>query len=205
MPVNGSGAQILEFVDRQSWLGQEVINRYWYRIDNLSEPDLATAHVAFENGVIGPIVNFQNEGLVHVDLTIINHSNPASFGLFTTDINGVLVSSDNLPPFAALGVRLLRTSRELRNGHKRIAGMQENGQIDGIWTSSFLTVVSTNAGAFTQNLIESIRTYVPVIVRNRPTLNDLSIDPNDATTWKYVTIGGVAIKNAVTTQNSRKF
>jgi hypothetical protein len=83
--------------------------------------------------------------------------------------------------------------------------MQENGQIDGIWTSSFLTVVSANAGAFTQTLVESIRTYVPVIVRNRPTQSDLSIDPNDATTWKYVTIGGVAIKNAVTTQNSRKF
>ena len=205
MPVVGEDQQIFEIIDRQSYLGQEVINRYWYLLDNLSPPVLNSLASDFSNTVIGDVIGFQNEALTHLDLTIINHSNPASFGLFSINLDGLLVGTDLLPPFCALGVRLNRTSRELRNGQKRYAGIRETAQVDGIFDSGFLAGVAANVAGLTATLTESIRNYVPVIVRNKPTKTDLTIDPNDAATWKYVTIGGVTIKNTVTTQNSRKY
>jgi hypothetical protein len=205
MPINGPDAQILEIVDRQVYLAQEVINRYWYRLDSTSTPDLTALEVSFENTVLNGVSAVQVAQLTHVDVTIINHSNPESFGTFTSDIDGELVTTDLLPPFCAVGVRLNRASREIRNGQKRIAGLGENSQIDGIFTSSFITLLVAELGVLNSTLTESIRNYFPVVVRNKPTEADPGIDPQDASTWRYSTFTGVTIKNAVTTQNSRKF
>lgn len=205
MPINGPSAQIIEIQDRQALFGQEVLNRYWYRLDSLANVNASNVATEFIDTVIAGVIFFQNEALVHLDVTVINHSDPTVFGTFTSNVAGLGGSTDLLPPFASVGIRLNRASRELRNGQKRIAGLAEANQVDGIFTSAFLTVVATNAPAITDTLVDGAQNFVPVIVRNRPTKNDPSVDPDDATTWKFVFISGLTIKNAVTTQNSRKF
>jgi hypothetical protein len=93
----------------------------------------------------------------------------------------------------------------MRNGHKRIAGMQENYQDDGFLEPGILGSVATAVAGMAATLTEGIKNYAPVVVRNRPTNADPLIDPLDTATWRYTLVAGVAIKNAVTTQNSRKF
>jgi hypothetical protein len=205
MPINGPTAQILEIIDRQEFFGQEVINRYWYRLDAISTPDIPALVVSFLAAVVTPVRAIQSDQLQHLDTTVINHTDPFSFGTVANGATGILADPAILPPFCAFGVRLLRTSRDMRNGHKRIAGMQENYQDDGFLEPGIIAGVAGAVSGMAAVITESIRNYSPVVVRNRPTINDPAIDPLDTATWRYTLVAGVALKNAVTTQNSRKF
>jgi hypothetical protein len=93
----------------------------------------------------------------------------------------------------------------MRNGQKRIAGLQENYQSDGFLESGILGTVATAVSGMDNVLTESIRNYYPVVVRDRPTKLDPDIDPYDTSTWRYTFVSGVVVKNAITTQNSRKY
>lgn len=205
MPTNGPNAQIIEVRDRQVFLGQEILNVYWYRLDSTSSMDLTAFEVTFENTVIGAVVAFQSDQLEHVDVTVINHSDPTKFGTFAANVPGERTPTDLSAPFIACGVRFNRSSRELRNGQKRYGGFDDGTYTNGFFDSSVLALVAAAMPDVLSTLTESIRNYVPVVVRNKPTTTDLTIDPEDPSTWKYVTFTGATIKNAVTTQNSRKF
>jgi len=204
VPINGS-AQILEIIDRQVLFSQEVINRYWYRLDAISTPDLTALANAFRVSVANPLLAIQTDQLTHIETEIINHSDLSNYGTFSNGNSGDLTDPAILPPFVAFGIRLLRSSRDMRNGAKRIAGMQENYQDDGFLEAGVLATVASAVSGMGDNLVESIRNYVPIIVRNRPTADDPLIDPDDTSTWRYSFVSGVQVRTIVTTQNSRKF
>jgi hypothetical protein len=205
MPINGSTAQIIEIVDNQVLFGQQVINRYWYRLDTSSTPDLPSLGNDFQVDVLIPLLQIQSSELEHIDLTIINHSNLANYYTDPVNLPGILTDPAVMPPFCAIGVRLNRSSRDMRNGQKRIAGLQENYQSDGFLESGILGTVATAVSGMDNVLTESIRNYYPVVVRDRPTKLDPDIDPYDTSTWRYTFVSGVVVKNAITTQNSRKY
>lgn len=204
MPINGS-AQILEIIDRQVLFNQEVINRYWYRLDAVSTPDLTALAAVFKVQIPNSLLSIQSDQLTHIETEIINHTDLTNYGTFTNGDTGSLTDPAILPPFVAFGIKLLRSSRDMRNGAKRIAGMQENYQDDGFLEPGILATVASAVGGMDTTLVESIRNYFPVIVRNRPTPSDPTIDPDDTSTWRYTFVSGVVVRTVVTTQNSRKF
>lgn len=205
MPIVGSGIQIIELVDNQEFFGQEVINRYWYYLNSTSTVDVAALAATFITNVVDAMRVIQSDQLNHLTVDVINHTDLASFGSFVTGTAGIRTPTEIMPPFVAVGIRLLRTTRDMRNGFKRIAGMTEDIQNEGLFTAGFLTTVATQATGISATLTESIRNYQPVIIRNRPTNHDPLIDPLDTATWRYTFVSGTAVKNAVTTQNSRKY
>lgn len=112
-------------LDKQRYYGREILNRYYYLQTAGGEGAEELANV-FTETVIAAVTNIQSDQLEHVMVSVINPDNPADFVDFTADlpISGD-VAGDDLPAFVAWGFKYIRTTRSIRNGAKRIAGVTE--------------------------------------------------------------------------------
>lgn len=133
-------------------------------------------------------VTFTNIRVVHVNGTL------ADVNLTPTVTVGLLAGSAN-PPFIAASIRLNRTTKETRNGWKRIIGSVEESMGALSWAGSYITLLNALGTAFMAPLSMggALNNLVPVIVR--------TVTP---TTWVYNDVASVQVINQPTTQNSRK-
>lgn len=133
-------------------------------------------------------VTFTNIRVAHVNGTL------ADVNLTPTTLVGV-VNGAATPPFISAGIRLNRTTKETRNGWKRIIGATEENMGATSWAGAYITMLETLGATFLDQLSMggSVNNLDPVIVR--------TLSP---TSWLYNLIASVQVINQPTTQNSRK-
>jgi len=128
-------------------------------------------------------------------LQVLNLDDLTDFADVTINQAGT-VTGDSLPPYDAFGIRFIRTSRAVRHAHKRIAGVSESDQTQGVLTAGAFSNLNAIAG-FIAGPVISTDLEVSMIFKiwRRPT---------DVTLSAYFDIGGFICNSNVTTQVSRK-
>ena len=189
-----------ELLDGQRFLAQDVINAYFYKATAGPSPsagDLVTQWIFY---VLPKILPLQSTLLVHQIIAARNLDNPLDF--FATPLIAGNVGTSGgqaMPPFVAWAFRLLRTRTDVHHGAKRIAGITENQQVDGVVEPAFQTTVDDFA-SFYGSILPNVNgnLYAPVIMRRVLDENKHLIGYDDfpAGLGQYVRIS---------TQNTRKF
>lgn len=119
-------------------------------------------------------------------------------------IDGI-VAGESLPGFNAFSLSFSRSTKETRDGRKRLAGVAESQQSSGNLDAATVTLLTTLTTSFTDSLTVDGGSIAPVIVRKTfvdpPTVPPTLNPPED---WIYNPINGGVPSSKVTTQNSRK-
>jgi len=162
---------IWEVIDVQEMDGQEILNVYFYRSDNVGDVggDAEALASEFVDGVIQFVTPFQNAALVHTEVRVRNLFNPAdTFELPISRPGETGLAADHLPVFTAIPFRLAHGNGAVKPGSKRIAGISEDAQVDGVITASgYLTFLAGAADAMLDALphVSLIDVWYPVVVK----------------------------------------
>lgn len=116
---------IIQITDVQSYLGQEVLNVYFYRMDSFENG--VTLEIVVDNFqvlALTPIKAIQHSSLTHVTLIGKNLTNGIDITEQPVGVAGI-AGSDPLASFYAVSIRLVRTTAVTRHGAKRYAGLTE--------------------------------------------------------------------------------
>lgn len=192
---------LLQIIDNQTYLGEDLMNVYYYRW--FSTPTLDnSAYIPlledFQAEVINEVVKVQNEYVTHTTTSIRNLSNNLDYAERTSATIGTLDvdPANTLPSYMTLGFQLIRDSLATRNGYKRFSGMIES-QVEGNDYVASLTPIGDVIGGLQENLtVGLVQVAAPVIVK-RP------IDPPVGSSYVYSSISAVLFKG-IGTQNTRK-
>jgi len=186
-------------IDYQTIQGQQIVNLYDYQQTAIFTPsgfneadDLGTA---WNNQMLPMIVALQSEQVSHF-LWVVG-----AFGSFTDFSSGVpdgnvgLVTGGCLPSFAAWGYKLSRTTRETRHGSKRIAGVAEAWQQNGVADSPAATAIANLAVALSTPLqVDDADVFTPVILHLDPVTHLPTVSNKIA----------IGVYRGITTQKSRQ-
>lgn len=189
-----------ELLDQQSYLGQTVINAYFYRAvagTSISAVDLISHFVFY---MLPALVAIQNDSLVHQLIACRNLDVPTDFSVFAPLSGNVgLVVGDGAPPFVAWAFRLNRTRTDVHHGAKRIAGVSEPWVTDGVADASILASLNAFSGLYQANLVGvDGSNYEPRIMRRLLDSSGHLIGYEDFE-------AGSASYVRVSSQNTRKF
>lgn len=190
-----------QLIDRQVYAGQECLNVYYYQQlvgEGVGADELIDA---FVGSVIPLIINLQVNTLEHTEIAVINIDNDADYATrgLTEDNFGTL-TGDGMPPYAAWAFRYNRTTRAVRNGQKRIGGVDEASQVEGVAISA--TIIDLNlAAAAMGDTIEGDPgfTFIPRIFHKA--VGDPTPPLSDGTAYPVGSVSYVSLS----TQNTRKF
>lgn len=192
---------LIQFVDRQTYLGEDLLNVYYYRITSLtglSDPYLPVLAEWFRDNVITPVLDIQNNGLVHTTLDARNLSNNIDVAELVVDLPGANTAADTvaLPSWMTVNFKLIRESLATRNGSKRFSGLVESQSTANSYAIPPLIQTAIEEALAADIVLSLVTVAEPVIVR-RP------IVPPVGTSYTYASIGA-AVYTAYGTQNTRK-
>jgi len=189
--ASGDHYEILDFQELQ---GQECLNVYVYQATG-SDVNAVNVKTVFNDGVAVHMLDLQNEHITHTHIQVINLDDPTDFSDTVVEEAGN-VSGDCLPPYDAFAIRFVRTSREVRHAHKRIAGVSESAQAQGTLNSGTITNLEAIA-AFIAGPIVSSDPAITLTFKiwRRPTLS---------APQQFFDIGSYVVNTNVSTQVSRK-
>lgn len=192
---------LIRITDKQTYLGQECLNVYFYRIGDVTAlvgDYLAILGGWFRDNVMGRVINIQAAGVSHTGLFLENLSNGVDIETFTDDfpVSGQMGDAAGMPPFVSFGFEMLRESRVTRNGYKRYVGVCETQVTDGIFVGdeSDIALIETALGSDIH--IGLVTEAAPVIVKHPVIV--------PAGTYLYSDISAGVFKG-IGTQNTRKF
>lgn len=192
---------LLQIIDRQTYLGEDVLNIYYYRWS--SSPATGTAAYIelmedFAEAVISPVASIQNLFLSHTTTQIKNLSNGVDFAERLANIDGFLdvAIGNTLPSYMALRFQLVRDSLVTRSGYKRYAGMIES-QVEGNTYVGSLTPVGDIIGGLLSSLSVGIIQVAYPVIPKRP----ITVPAGDD--YLYSSVVGSIFKG-IGTQNTRK-
>lgn len=184
--------------------GQTMLNRFFYQSgvtpDSVDAPDVSTA---FETEC-GP--SWELAVSAEWDSTIIETDEVTSIQNFSTraaTIGVGALAGETVGPNIAMAIRLFRATKETRSGWKRIAGLVEANQADGVLTGGQIALTQVLGGKFQNTLTVSTQALFPVIVRKTYTGDPPVLNP--ASQWIYNIIVGATAQANATTQNTRKY
>lgn len=187
---------IYELTHDQRLLGQQVINRYHFENTDIAgdAEDLAEA---FNLDVLPFVQAAQHQDVTYVRLVIVNYDDPTDFVEFDlTGQGGGRTTSPVMPSHICGQLVLRRSSREIRNGFKRYAGVTEADVTANSLTQAYQDLLSDIATA----LINPIDNIAGAIFRLRLYGG---VTQNRAAPI-VVPIASISVDATVTTQNSRK-
>jgi hypothetical protein len=117
---------ILSLTDQQTFLGQQILNVYFYEITAV-DPDTTYEMIAqaFELEVVQAAAAVQSGSLLHTSIIVRNLTN--GLDIWEEPVNDAGNDADGQPlaSFYSLGYRLVRTTAATRHGSKRIGGTTE--------------------------------------------------------------------------------
>lgn len=182
-------------IDYQTYQGKEVTNVYWYQ--QISSTGSAEKLVdAFIATMLPALLTIQNLGVEHYQVEALNFDNEADFhseGLTTSNTGSR--TGDGLPSFVAWGFKLNRPTRAIRSGAKRVVGVSESDQNNGVVAAGFDDDVANVADVMASVIGDTeLGEYQPQIVTISP-LTGLIINDVGINSASYMRI---------TSQNSRK-
>lgn len=195
-----ANGDLIQLVDNQSYLGQQCLNVYYYRIIALLGVDggyLEDMNDWFETNVLGPVRALQVTSISHVSREWRNLSNGTDLFVDGSVVTGTQSASEEelLPSYVSLGFMLQRESLATRNGYKRIAGISENVIEGNIVPLPNATIAAVEAGLAADITIGGFPVAEPVIVK-RPIVVPVA-------SYVYSSIGSAQFRS-VGTQNTRK-
>lgn len=191
---------LLQVIDNQEYLGQQVLNVYYYRITSvapLADPYFPTLNDWFTDNVLAPVAALQVDGLLHLSREWKNLTNGVDLFVDGDVVPGGQSVSPSLytPSYVSLGFILRRESLVTRNGYKRIAGIAES-LISGneyVGTGDGIPDIET---AFASDIMIGLATVAEPIILKRPI--DVPVE-----SYEYSSIGSASFRG-LGTQNSRK-
>lgn len=204
--------------DRQTLLGQEVLNVYTYRWTGALDPSFDTASeqlaTLFESQVLPAILAVQSSDVEHTSIKVINQFDPTDFAIVAVSETGDIPSatSELLPPANAVAFQLSSSTRAVRSGAKRIAGIPEGVQIDGVITDIDYTLDLTTLAGQLGGIIFTTETipqpaYQPIIVKRVKTTTpsgDKYNWPETLAQFVFSLIADVIFDLIISTQVTRK-
>ncbi len=144
----------------------DIINAYAYRQTSGAGVALDLAN-AFEAQLLPDIVAAQSAVMRHHRADVINLDDPADFD--SSAYAGSPVGSrggDGLPAFVAYAFKYVRTTRAVRNGQKRIPGVAEPDQANGVVVGGITTLLGALETALESTLTDgSGNVWTPRIYR----------------------------------------
>lgn len=196
-----STGDLLQIIDKQVYLGEELMNVYYYRYS--SAPAVGNAIYEellgdFRDNIVEAIVDVQVTALEHTELEIKNLSSGVEFAILPINLTGVIPAAEEAlaPSYVSINFRLLRDSLVTRNGSKRISGLTDLS-IEGNEFVGYNTQRDAIEVAMGQPLYAgAIEVAYPVIVK-RP------IVPPVGTGYVYSSVASV-VYGGLGTQNTRK-
>lgn len=192
---------LLQVTDFQTYLGQEVLNIYHYRVTSIT--GLAGTYLTdianwFNDNVIEQLVTNQLELLVHTHVEARNLTNNIDIADLGLDRPGDLneAGGNPLPSYVSLGFKLVRESLVTRNGYKRIAGLSDE-RVDGnVYTFSGTEEADIEA-ALAADIVLGLVTIAEPIIWGSPR----EVPP--VVSYTYASIGSAQFTQ-LGTQNTRK-
>lgn len=193
MPTATTG--IYELVLEQTYLGQIVTNVFHY-LHTLGANDAQAACInAFEDDVMAPISLVQSNNLDYTNIRCANLTG------FLADVNVVpTVTSGTLggfdaASFIAVPLRYARTTKDTRNGSKRLSGMLEENMEEQGWSVSYIALMNTLATVLGTDIAFPGDIFAPIILKKPPAAGP---------TYTFNDVFAVQFLNRVSTQNTRK-
>lgn len=192
---------LLQITDYQEYLGEEMLNVYYYRwfsapsIDNSVYPPLLSSFIL---KVVDPVLEVQNGGVEHTKLQIKNLSNAVDFYELPVNAFGQFpgAEAEYEPSYVTVGFKLIRDSLVTRNGYKRYSGLV-NAQVSGNdYLDSGAVETNIEAGLADLLTVGLIDVAAPIIVK-RP------IPEPAGTSYLYSSITSAQLVG-LGTQNTRK-
>lgn len=170
---------------------------------------------AFTANMLPDLLDIQTDTIKYNRLVVTNLFTVSDFATVTYDTatgrgSAGGVNADTLPPHDAVTFRLVRTSREIRNGFKRFAGVPELVQNRGVITeASYIALLETMRTTLAQNIGAPLSgEFDPVVVKRIKT-----VVPGQPPTYRLPTSAAEAVFSQFTdvlvsleirTQNTRK-
>lgn len=133
MLINGD---IIRITDAQTFIGQDVLNVYYYEIANLVDGVIILdLLLVFEDTVMNPVADLQVPSLQHLFLKGENASNNIDIQSLATNVFGdSITSGPPLPSYVSCGFSLNTSDRLTRNGSKRFSGIGETHVANNLYT-----------------------------------------------------------------------
>jgi hypothetical protein len=198
--VAGTLGDLIQVVDNQSYLGQQVLNVYYYRITSVTpllDPYMGAMSEWFDANVVAAVRELQVNTLLHVSREWRNLSNGTDLFTETTVIPGDQATSDatSTPSYVSAGFMLQRESLLTRNGYKRFAGIPE-GSISGNTYTEGSTFIDAVEAALAADIVVGIATIAEPVIVKRP----IEVPVGE---YVYSSIGSAQFRS-LGTQNTRK-
>lgn len=140
--------------DKYTYLNQEMMNVYFYYQLNGSSGAGQLAGV-WADQILMAVLNTQVETCIHHTLEVINVDDLNDF--YVLPLTGTVEGSqtgEGLPAYNAWGFTLNRASRLTRSGFKRIGGVAENNQGNGIPNAPALANLDALAALLSVDLVQ---------------------------------------------------
>ena len=196
----GSLGDLIQVVDNQSYLGQQILNVYYYRITSITpllDPYMDVMAEWFDNTVVAAVRELQVNALLHVSREWRNLSNGTDLFTETSVIAGDQSQSAAAftPSYVSAGFMLQRESLLTRNGYKRFAGIPETSIEGNVYTEGSTFIAAVEA-ALAADIVVGIATVAEPVIVKRPI--DVPVGE-----YVYSSIGSAQFRS-LGTQNTRK-
>jgi hypothetical protein len=198
--VSAAIGDLIQLVDVQDYLGQQVLNVYYYRTEvltGLGGDYLSQMNDWWMSTVLPPILAIQSGNLGHVSREWRNMSNGTDLFIDSSiefaDLSG---SGENLPSYVSWGYQLQRESLVTRNGYKRFAGVVEGWVIGNDPNPSNLADLQAVEPVLAANIVIGIVDIASPIIVKRPITAPVA-------SYDYSNIGSATFRG-LGTQNTRK-
>lgn len=154
--------------DIQKFNGELFMNVFFYQ-DLLLASTAENVVDSYQTDVIPKVIAMQQSSCDHIKIDAVNLADPSNFFEDDTVFEGT-ESGDTLPLFNSVTFGLRLNSRALRPGSKRISGIGEAAQANGLITSSgFLSVMETYRIQMKTILLSGVlSTFQPIVVKRVP-------------------------------------
>lgn len=198
---------VYELIDVQELAGQEVLNVYFYRQNNLAvtvtADDLIDSYVG---QVLPELAATQTDNILHTSIRARNLYTPADSAVQAISVSGDRAVGDYVSTFNAIGYRLDQDNGSVKDGAKRFAGYHESDTADGVITDpAMVALLTTLAAALTGTLDFGIlATWLPIIVKRILVSPGVYRLPDNAGETVYGSITDAVFNPLVTSQVSRK-
>lgn len=204
MPLVGSNWRIYTVKLGYSVPPAQCLSVWNYRVTVVGQPTAQTVATNFENEIVDSLAPLVRDNVNFHTIEVVDENDVTNFGTFAINVNGTGSGIQAAPPNLCWSLRLLRSSRDMRSGWKRISGLDESYFQGFNLESTYLASLEAAVPDLIQDLNIELLQLQLVILRNRPTVSDPDIDPEDVTTWRYTDVLSAQVPDRVTTQNSRK-
>lgn len=200
MPAVGNNA-VYELVVEMNIAGNQLRNvfYYWSQIDPAPGDGSDDLNAAFESTIIPLWQPCVSDDVSFTGLNTRRLNNLTDFNFRTISALGGNVGT-NVANFVAATIRLIRQTKETRNGSKRIGGLTEDLVVSNRLETAAEPLFEALGSGFTDILSGGGFLFNPVIVGGKRPLGVPAVEAD----WIYNLIVGHEVESLITSQRSRR-